>query len=150
MKKLILLVIGLTMVLSGCAREEVDNNQVVGASWKTWGPYEEIEWSTPEGKETICARFMEEPAGFIFNKDADSYIEICKIEFHSKEVGDYALIMDSVKSEDVNGDGYGDIIVRDKESEGIFENIFLWNEDKQIFEYYDEGSEYIEESENAE
>lgn len=152
MKKLYLLGIITTLLICGCgtkdANEVVDNTnpeeEITGASWRTWGPYIDLACSTPDGTENICARIMEEPAGFIFNKDEDAYVEICQVTLHSSIIGDYNMVRDSIKTEDINGDGYDDIVVRDMEKEGTFENVFLWDKTSNSFVYDDDISEYIE------
>lgn len=160
MKKMILLGIVAALMLAGCGRgaSDVDDtvNDVieedyvieedveVGGDWTTWGSFIGLEWFSPDATLNIYVGLTENPAGLVIVEDKSEYSEICRVEFHSNVIYDSNMVWDTLRVEDIDGDGYGDIAVRDQEPEGVFENIYLWDDTQKIFVYSEDCSEYYE------
>ena len=135
---LAMLMIILSGIAAGCGlAQSVDDINVDGADWWTTRDFVYLDWNTPEGTKSLLAGVYEDDGVVILAPYQDNYEPFpeCK---PLEGIHDSDFVKDNMIMKDLNSDGYDDLCIGDQINETRVSSVFIYNPDKNSFDYADE------------
>lgn len=135
------------VLIAGCgngknpaASEDNHNDEpATGSDWRTYQSYPIVTWNTPDGPSNFYVDIFEDSGKINFYVDAEvqaAFVELVP----SIGVHDEKLITETLKMQDINGDGYDDITFTDTYDGTDYNQVYIYYIDKNQFYYSDEYS----------
>lgn len=115
--------------------DEPDDNQIVGADWRTFKPYGIAKRVIDGMEEDIYIETFPESGIVRLLEDSSSYNIIQEIETMHEMIYDQNYLEENVEFSEVNGDGIVDLIIPDKIGEEIIGEVYLYDVESKMYVY---------------